>query len=98
MTQKQIIATPSYTKNYQRLSSQMRKIVDAKIDQLITNPAHPSLKTHRLKRARAEGVWGLYISFNKRLIYQCIGARIYLHDIGEHSIVERVHLRNFQVC
>ena len=94
----QIIATPDYVKNYQRLSKQMQMIVDGKIKQLVSNAGHPSLKTHRLKRAKAEGVWNCYITFSKRLIYQYKNGKIYLWDVGEHSIVERIHLRNFQVC
>ena len=94
---RQIVATPEYVKNYQRLSKEMQKIVDTKIKQLVSNAAHPSLQTHRLKRAKAEDVWGCYISFSKRLIYQYKDGKIYLWDVGEHSIVERIHLRNFQV-
>ena len=95
---RQIIATPDYIKSYQRLSKQTQKIVDTKIKRLVSNAAHPSLQTHRLKRAKAENVWGCYISFSKRLIYQYKDGKIYLWDVGEHSIVEQIHLRTFQVC
>jgi len=94
LSKTQIIATPSYVKGYRRLTNQMRKIVDAKIEQLISNPAHPSLQVHRLRRAKAD-VWSAYISFNKRLIYQRVEGKIYLHEVGEHAIIERVHLRGF---
>lgn len=94
----QIITTQNFLKAYQRLPPKMRRIVNTKIKLLAINPAHPGLQAHRLQRANAEDVWSCRISFNKRMIYQKRDGAIYLHDIGEHSIVDRVHLRNFKVC
>jgi mRNA interferase RelE/StbE len=94
----QVIHTQDFLKAYQQLSLKMRGIVDRKIELLAINPAHPGLQAHRLKRANADDVWSCSISFSKRLIYQYRNSAIYLYDVGEHGIVDRVHLRNFKVC
>src|SRR5947209_7738107 len=88
MIQTQVIATPGFLKAYQRLSLQMQRIVDSKIEQLVSNPAHPSLQAHRLRMAKADKVWSCYISINKRLLYQYKDGKIYLWDVGEHAIVD----------
>ncbi|GAC1457594.1 MAG: hypothetical protein PVS3B3_31680 [Ktedonobacteraceae bacterium] len=90
-----IVATKDFQHAYKQLGPRMQKIVDKKIRCLATNYTYPSLQAHRLKQARAENVWICYITITKRLLYQYKNGSIYLWDVGEHSIVERVHLRNF---
>ena len=90
-----VVVTSGFQQAYRQLSPRMRKIIDSKIQQLRMNPAHPSLQAHRLRKARSENVWICYISINKRLLYQNKDNTIYLLDVGEHSIVERIHLRRF---
>jgi mRNA-degrading endonuclease RelE of RelBE toxin-antitoxin system len=95
MIQTEVIAMPSFLDAYKRLTPQVQKIVDNKIDQLASNPYHPSLQAHRLHQAKADNIWICYISINKRLLYQCKDGKIYLWDAGEHSVVERVRQRRF---
>jgi mRNA-degrading endonuclease RelE of RelBE toxin-antitoxin system len=90
-----VIRTPAFLETYQKLPRRLRRIVDNKIEQLANNPSHRSLKAHRMRRARGEDVWSCYISINKRLLYQYKGGSIYLWDIGDHAVVDRVHLRRF---
>lgn len=94
--QSQIITMQSFQKAYKQLAPRTRKIVDNKIQHLAQNPAHPSLQAHRLRQAKAESIWECYISITKRLLYQYKNNAIYLLDVGEHSIIERVHLRHFK--
>ena len=90
-----IIRTADFRQAWEQLTPQMQRIVDNKIRRLGENPAHPSLKAHRLRQVRTADVWVCYITVNKRLLYQHKGNTIYLWNVGEHSLVERVHLRNF---
>lgn len=96
MIQARIITTHDFRESYRRLSPRIQRIVDKKIRQLANNHAHPSLQAHRLHQAKAKNVWICYISITKRLMYQYRNGTIYLWDVGEHAIVERVHQRRFK--
>lgn len=95
MISPRVITTPSFRETYRRLPTRLQRIIDNKIEQLVNNPSHRSLQAHRLRRTKGENVWSCYISINKRLLYQYKDGHIYLWDVGEHSIVERAHLRHF---
>jgi len=64
-----------------------------KIGLLAQNPAHPSLNAHKL--SRAPGKWECYITDNHRLIYEPGSDEIRLWKIGDHTVVDRVHLLSF---
>jgi mRNA-degrading endonuclease YafQ of YafQ-DinJ toxin-antitoxin module len=95
MISMKVIATRSFRDAYKRLPAHVRKMVDNTIDLLASNPYHPSLQAHRLHQAKAEDVWSCYVSINKRLLYQYKDGNIYLWDVGEHSVIERVRQRRF---
>ncbi|HLH61296.1 MAG TPA: hypothetical protein VKV20_06380 [Ktedonobacteraceae bacterium] len=86
---------PAFLESYRQLPERIRRIVDSKIEQLAANPGHRSLQAHKLRQVKGETIWSCYISINKRLLYQYKRGHIYLWDVGEHSIVERAHLRRF---
>jgi mRNA interferase RelE/StbE len=90
-----VVKTRDYQKAYQQLSPRLQNLVDSKVQLLLQNPTHPSLQTHRLRVVKAKNIWNCYISMNKRLIYQYTNKMIYLWDVGEHAIVERVQTRRF---
>jgi mRNA interferase RelE/StbE len=92
---RRIIRTPTFKAAFERLHTGIRKVVEEKIRLLAENPAHPSLQVHRLRRARAQNVWICYISINKRLLYQYKGHALYLWDVGEHCVVERIRQNRF---
>jgi hypothetical protein len=83
-----MIRTGDSQQDWERLNPQMQRIEDK-------NFAHPSLKVHRLHQAKSADIWVRYIRVNKRLLYQNKGSTIYLWDVGEHSLVERIRLRSF---
>lgn len=88
-----VVFTHKYRQAYRQLSHQMQKIVDGKIDQLRTNPAHPSLQVHRHRRVRS--VWICYINRGIRLLFQSTGGCIYLQNIGDHSIEDHISVAQF---
>ena len=94
--QAKVVATRWFRRTWKQLNPQTQKIVESKICQLAANPAHPSLQVHRLRQAKAENMWTCYISVNKRLVYQYSDGVICLWDVGEHAIVDRIHLRSFE--
>ena len=72
----------------------MKKIVLEKIRLLSENPRHPSLNVHPLHNIKAN-IWDCYITDKMRLLYENKDGNLLLWDIGEHAIVDRVHLRSF---
>ena len=92
-----IVFTKRFRQAWKQLPFHTRKIVQNKIRQLAENPMYPSLQSHRLRQANTENMWVAYISVNQRLLYQHKGETIYLFDVGEHSVVERVRQRNFDL-
>ncbi len=86
--------TVNFRQAWKRLTPQMQRIVRNKIDLLVENPSHPSLNAHRLRQVR-EAIWVCYISNSMRLLYEYKADTLYLWDLGNHSVVDRVHLRRF---
>jgi len=84
----------NFRQAWKYLTPQLRRIVRNKIDLLAENPGHPSLNAHRLRQVR-EDIWVCYISNSMRLLYEYKEDTLYLWDLGNHSIVDRVHLRRF---
>src|SRR5438876_11669081 len=95
MTRIPVFTTPMFLESYGRLPERIRSIVDSKIERLARNPAHRSLQAHKLRQAKGKNIWSCYISINKRLLYQYKDGKIYLWNVGEHSVVERAHLRHY---
>lgn len=85
-----IVFTDEFRQAYEHLPRKMQKIVDEKIVQLRSNPAHPSLRAHKHRQGKAEHLWICYISMRKRLLYQYKDGSIYLRNVGNHNIVERI--------
>lgn len=83
----QILVTERFLKN---LKSYERAKVEQKIRLLLANPAqpHPSLKAHRMQNG---GFWEFYLSDRHRIIYRWKADTLELHEIGDHTIVERFH-------
>lgn len=93
--QLQIVETQSFQESYRQLTPRTQKIVDKKLQHLVSNHTHPSLRAHRVLKAKGENMWIGYVSITERLLYQFKDGIIYLWDVGGHSIVDRVHLRQF---
>lgn len=91
----QVVETSRFNCAYKQLTPQTQRKVDRKVKQLAENPAHPSLQVHRSRQAYEKNVWICYISITQRLVYQYQDGTIYLWDVGEHAIVDRLHQHRF---
>ena len=83
--------TPCFRQSYAALPEAIRRIAARKIALLSRNPAHPSLKVHRVKRGT--GLWECAITFRYRLLFERDGERIRLVEIGPHGVIDHVHHR-----
>jgi len=89
-----ILTTDTFEHGLSQLSPGMRETAIRKIRLLAENPAHPSLKTHRLKTVKAN-IWDCYITESMRLLYEIKDKCLHLWELGSHSIVDNVRLRGF---
>ena len=87
----EILFSSAALKAFERLSTSWRKTVFRKIDLLLNNPTHPSLKVHRLNSplVRME----CYISDFMRLIYEIQDGVLTIYDLGGHKIIDDFHKR-----
>jgi mRNA-degrading endonuclease RelE of RelBE toxin-antitoxin system len=93
---KRVVFTEKFSRSLKRLSEPMQQLVAEKINYLKQNPAHPSLKVHRVLRVRSRKLWICYIGASLRLLYQPQADAIYLWDIGAHAVVDRIDERRFK--
>ena len=84
--------TPCFRQSYAALPETIRRIAARKIGLLERNPAHPSLKVHRVKRGT--GLWECAITFRYRLLFEREETGIRLVDIGPHGVIDHVHHRS----
>lgn len=97
MNSTEVIRTKQFNQAWQKLPPRLKKIVGRKIRELCRNERYPSLHVHRVVRqAKGTNLWICYISESLRLLYQRTDDQtIYLWDIGNHAIVDRLHTRQF---
>jgi mRNA-degrading endonuclease RelE of RelBE toxin-antitoxin system len=91
-----VLYTEEFLQVWQSLPPQKQRIVRSKVELLIANPGHRSLKVHRLKRADSE-VWECYLinRFPHRLLFQRHDDKILLVQMGSHRVVNRCHKTRF---
>ena len=79
-----IRTTEEFLKRYRSLPKRIQKKVDKQLRFLVTNPAHPSLKAHRLNDE-----WEFYVDVHYRGIFLREGNLFTLLTVGVHRIIER---------
>lgn len=85
MAQK-LISTPSFKRDYQKLSWKIQQKLDKQLRFLAENPHHPSLRMHRL----GEGdFWEFYVDFSYRAVCRRLGNVIELLFVGTHRLIDR---------
>ncbi|MEO8956199.1 MAG: 3'-5' exonuclease [Ktedonobacteraceae bacterium] len=89
-----VVTSDAFEHGLSQLPLAMRETVIKKVRLLAENPAHPSLKTHRLKLAKGH-IWECYITESMRLLYEVKDKCLYLWELGSHAIVDNVRLRGF---
>ena len=91
-----VLTTDAFERGLSQLSHSMQAIAMKKIHLLAENPKHPSLNIHRIRQIKADvHIWDCYITESIRLLYEVRDGMLYLWDLGQHAIVDNVHLRSF---
>lgn len=76
-------------KKWERKHPELRDQFRDKIKLFISDPFHPSLKTHRLS-GKLKGLWSISITYEERLTFEFVDKgmkKVLLVDIGKHKDV-----------
>jgi addiction module RelE/StbE family toxin len=68
----QLVWTSAFSRTFKRLirqSPQLRPQIEQVLEQLLVDPFHPTLKTHKLK-GNLEGTWACSIDYGNRIIFK----------------------------
>lgn len=76
--------TDEFKKSYEKLPQDIKKKVRKQLKFLQHNPAHPSLKIHKLNDE-----WEFYVDIFYRAFFLREGNKISLLTVGTHKIVDR---------
>lgn len=87
MKNKRIVITRPFEKAFNRLPSQINRVVYEKLDLFLRNPGHSSLRVKKIKGTRA--IWEMSITMNYRLTFEVSPEEIFLRRIGTHDILNQ---------
>ena len=82
--QVEIVFTEEFKKAYKKLPEDIKKKVGKQLKFLSHNPAHPSLKIHKLN-----GEWEFYVDIHYRCFFLRDGGKFTLLTVGSHRVVDR---------
>lgn len=83
-----ISVTSRFEKHFQTLTALEKKQLRQKLELLVENPAHPSLRTKRIQEA--DGLFECSINMDIRIIWCYEGnTLILLLDVGHHDILKQ---------
>lgn len=84
----EIFYTSRFRREAKRLPVTLRRTVEDRLSLFITDPFHPSLKTHKLSGS-LKGFLSFSIDYRIRIIFEFVEkSDVLLHSIGDHSIYD----------
>jgi len=79
-----IIYSENFKCKVEQLSVEVRKQLKSKLQIMIENPRHPSLRTKKLK-GRSNNIFEASINMDIRITWEYIEGGVLLRNIGEHD-------------
>jgi mRNA interferase RelE/StbE len=80
-----LLLTHSFIRDYQTLPDHLRQTVDKKLELLLNNPHHPSLRIKKMQDPR--DIWEGRLSQGYRFTFQMKGEICILRRLGTHDIL-----------
>ena len=78
-----IYYSDKFAERVRRQSDEIKKILRKKLDILLDNPQHPSLRTKKIQGQK--DIFESSITMGMRITWQYVDDGIYLRNIGEHD-------------
>ena len=83
----QLIQTTHFKRDYKKLPASIQKRTDEKLEFLVQNVSHPSLRVKRIQKYK--GVFEGSVTKNYRFFFQVITQGYILLRVGKHDILEK---------
>ena len=80
----ELVLTAEFKEAYKKLPTDIKKKVIKQLNYLELNPAHPSLRIHKLN-----GEWEFYVDIFYRCFFLRQGNKFTLLTVGTHKLVDR---------
>jgi mRNA interferase RelE/StbE len=78
--------TDRFKKDYRSLPENIQRRVDEKLNFLLRDPRHPSLRAHKIRGVK--GLWEFSVTMNYRVLFEINGEFFVLLAVGPHKTVE----------
>ena len=90
MRNKKFALSRPFEKLFARLPQDIRDLTYEKLDLLLKNPSHPSLRVKKIKGT--QDIWEMSVTMSYRITFEVLAEEIYLRKIGTHDCVFRSNL------
>ncbi len=80
--------THTFLKDYKKMPSVIQKAFEGKLDFLLKNTNHPSLRVKKIQGTSGR-IWEASITMNYRLTFQMTEDTVLLRRMGTHDILKR---------
>ena len=85
----EIYYSPKFSREYKRLSPEIKRLAESKEKIFRQNPHDQRLKTHALQN-QLHGFWSFSINRQIRIIFEFIDENtIWFHSVGSHDIYKQ---------
>ena len=85
MSNRKVILTSPFEKTFVRLPKEIREATYQKIELLLENSSHPSLRVKKIKGTHS--IWEMSITMNYRITFEVGKKEILLRKIGTHDVL-----------
>ena len=84
---REIVFTARFERLFKRLPKAIREETYEKLDLLLHDASHPSLRVKRIRGT--DGIWEMSVTMNYRLTFEVEGETVILRRIGTHDILRK---------
>lgn len=82
-----LLFTKTFVRDYRSLPTEIQKLIDKKLGQLLTDPRHPSLNIKKMRDPRA--IWEGRITTSYRFTFQVSDDTYILRKVGTHDMLKK---------
>ncbi|MFH1253733.1 MAG: type II toxin-antitoxin system mRNA interferase toxin, RelE/StbE family [Candidatus Uhrbacteria bacterium] len=80
-----VVLTKRFDRELKKIPLRLRPETEQKVELFLTDPHHPSLKTHKLS-GQMKNFWSFSVNFKTRIIFKYLeDGTIAFLSIGDHS-------------
>lgn len=83
-----VVLTKRFDREYKKLLVRLKVETAERVDLFLSDPHHPSLKTHKLS-GQMKNFWSFSVNFKTRILFEYLeDGTAAFYSIGDHSIYD----------